>query len=207
MNKWTIIGGILLISLACGGIRQCMDYQDEKKRKEIQAYMDEGDYEKAEELMKESGVKMPLFHQAHMEALIAEGELRLAKNTATDNLDEGYYAEVVLDHLYDIYEQGGEEQVITALSSFTYPVEMEEGKWKGHHKYLWTSNDLNNLYSRHNTAIEQFLARMEAKGKPLSQKFKRLIALQLQPLYEEVDKDYKRTDYTEANSIKEKFGL
>ncbi len=191
MRKGCFISFIVIVLIAgiIDGIQTCVrndEYKDVEKK--VAEYVEINDFTTANKIMMDEGVNLKSVNIAEVEYLVRQTDFVLARNVASDKLDnEGYYVNAIIENLMEIYKKGGENAVISGLSMVKYPAYGSENpKWWGNvcrEYYSWGYPDMNKLYAKHNDAIDKFLIQLKYNEEKVSSKFISTILEFLLPLY------------------------
>ena len=220
MNK---IGYLIafFIFLVVAIIYDCVDSnrrnEDREKydslEKRLMEYVNENDFKTAYKIMEEEGMNIDYVPIAEIEYMIKNKDFIFALNISKDRLkDEGYYANSVLENLINIYHNGGEEDVIKAMSLINYPLinNTSPRYWAGigYSSIMrhWSADEINEIHSKNNNAIKKFLMQLEYEEIKLSKAFKKVLISLLLPStsYEGNNVIY---NYDEVNEIIKKYKI
>lgn len=162
------------------------EYEDVEKK--VAVFVEKNDFVTANKIMLDEGVNLEAVNIAEVEYHVQQADFILARNVAVDKLNnEGYYVNAIIDNLMRIYKVGGEKAVIMGLSMVKYPnYECENPRCWGNvcrESYDWGYVDLNNLYIRHNEAIDKFIIQLKYNEEKVSSKFIDTVLDFLLPLY------------------------
>lgn len=209
------------IFLVVALVYDCIDTgrrQEEKKeyeelKKRLMEYVDVNDFSTAYKIMDEEGIDVDYVAIAEIEYMIKNRDFMFALNVSKDRLnDEGYYANSVLENLIHVYNNGGEDDVVKAMSLINYPLinNTTPRYWAGtgYSSYMghWFTDEINEIHSKNNNSIKKLLIHLDYQGAELSPKFRKtLVALLLPSVsYSGGEIVY---NYDEANEICKKFRL
>ena len=220
MNK---IGCLIafFIFLVIAIIYDCVDSNRRKEEREkydslekrLMEYVNENDFETAYKIMNEEGMNIDYVPIAEIDYMIKNKDFIFALNISKDRLkDEGYYANSVLENLIYIYSNGGEEDIIKAMSLINYPLinNASPRYWAGtgYSSIMrhWATDEINEIHSKNNNAIKKLLIHLDYQGAELSPKFKKTLVALLLPStsYDGDDVIY---NYDDANEICKEFRL